>query len=57
MLEKLPSKLGRALRGARPDEGRLAFNDPSISEVPACIRAIAKGMLMGLYERPQEPVP
>jgi Raf kinase inhibitor-like YbhB/YbcL family protein len=38
MLEKLPSKLGRALRGVRADEGRLAFNDPSISEVPACIR-------------------
>ncbi len=57
MLEKLPSKLGRALRGVRADEGRLAFNDPSNSEVPACIRAIAKKMLMGLYERPREPVP
>lgn len=38
MLEKLPSKLGRALRGVRADEDRLAFHDPAIAAVPAVIR-------------------
>jgi Raf kinase inhibitor-like YbhB/YbcL family protein len=37
MLEKLPSKLGRALRGLRADEDRLAFHDPSLAAVPTAI--------------------
>jgi Raf kinase inhibitor-like YbhB/YbcL family protein len=37
MLEKLPSSLGRALRGIRADEIELTFNDAALSDVPAAI--------------------
>lgn len=37
MLEKIPSVLGRALRGVRSDASRLAYNDVSLAVVPATI--------------------
>lgn len=38
MLEKLPSRLGRALRAVRAHEGRLVFHDAALGAVPAHIR-------------------
>ncbi len=38
MLERIPSVLGRALRGVRSDATRLVYNDASLVAVPATVR-------------------
>jgi len=37
MLEKIPSTVGRALRGARAGTSQLVFNDTALTEVPTTI--------------------
>ena len=43
MLQKLPSTLGRALRGLRAHETELVFHDSSLSAVPAGIHVSSPG--------------
>lgn len=43
MLQILPSRLGRALRGVRADEVQLVFHDSSLRAVPADIHVSSSG--------------
>ena len=42
MLERIPSVLGRALRGVRSDATRLVYNDAALIAVPASIRLTSR---------------